>query len=49
MMHSRVGEPLLTAERFFCPLSHLIHSVRNYTGSWLDWTAQEKQRGNNDD
>lgn len=28
---------------------HDIHSVRNYTGSWLDWTAQEKQRGNNDD
>ncbi|PWN23759.1 Rhodanese-like protein, partial [Microstroma glucosiphilum] len=20
-------------------------NVRNYTGSWLDWTAQEKQRG----
>ena len=22
-------------------------NVRNYEGSWLDWTAQEKSRGNN--
>lgn len=25
------------------------NSVRNYEGSWLDWQAQEKSRGQNDD